>query len=1032
MTRVSSECFGFIILLAVMTLMVLLVVGTLPGGVEAETSYITGDWTVSNETVRIVDSTVDVAGNITIADRGRLVLENATLVANSTKSGEGVYVEAGGTLEVSNSTIEGNWRLTAFSILGNTTIVDSVIRTSSMVFHDGHSKVSGSVLSANLVIRSDVHIDDTSFMNLFVDYNVPAVRRNITCHISNCTIYGTGQVSSYSVPGYTTRITIDNCTFGTNDYGFIITLDQGLDLTLNGCTFTHNRVAISIGQIQGGAIRLENNILSGPGKESGSTGIRLFMKDRPVIEMTGNNVSNFRYGFLLVAREGPKCAASFGNLSARDCQWAVYAYSDYEPNADFHLTIHNSTFSDIDTCFIADDGARISVFDTKPIPGSGSVAGGGKWIRGYTTLAVGSVHWDGGSGISRGTLDLLDADASKVVSFDIERLTSKTILGWEVTRQSEKKLRDLRPSITIDSTEFTGEDIDVWGPMPVTVYLIDHVIPEIETTSPHHGSVHNKDHIAVEGDYYEAGSGLTNISYLLVGGSPVDIYAFHECKWTLLLSGLAEGRHDLMVWATDGVGNVADKVIITFYIDTVLPTIELEEVPGGVNNSTLWVRGWTEPMAIIEVKGHLVSADGLGNFELEVHLEEGLNIIVILVRDVAGNENSTNRQLVLDTEAPYLTVTSPSTGTWTNQRTVLVEGWTEPEVLLKVNGDPVELDGITFQREVDLTEGEFHIQVVVTDPGVNMVTVNLVIYVDWVEPSLAIEQPEGSLVYTRETTIQLLGFAEDSALEEVTINGEALFTMEGSFLRRLDLMEGTSEFDIMACDIAGNRNSTHITIVRDNTPPSIDVRLVPLDGELVDTGKGLYCTGPILLVEIVAFEEFYINLHGREIGPVLNTTVEFDLSEGSNEIVLVVRDLAGNEGDPFEVMVILDTMIPPLTVLAPRSGSKTTDERITIRGQTEPGIYLSINDDRFPILSNGDFRGELSLEPGPNEFHIIVADHAGHYNETTIIVTKEEPDDDLRVAFTSPWMLVVIGLSVAAVVGWVMSRSRGSRKDGDM
>ena len=255
--------------------------------------------------------------------------------------------------------------------------------------------------------------------------------------------------------------------------------------------------------------------------------------------------------------------------------------------------------------------------------------------------------------------------------------------------------------------------------------------------------------------------------------------------------------------------------------------------------------------------------------------------------------------------------------------------------------------------------------------------------------------------------------------------------MGWTFLKRLDVPEGMTDFNITAIDAAGNMNSTIITIVGDSTPPSIDVRLVPLVGELVDTGTGLYCTGPDLEVEINASEEIFVTVYGREMGPALNTTVGFELWEGPNDIFITVRDIAGNEGDPIDLLVILDTKTPTLKVLAPRSGAKTKAESVFIQGHTEPGIILSINDVRVPIHSGGTFLVEFPLETGPNEFHIVVADHAGHSNETTIIVTKEEPEGDLSVGFTSHWTVVLIGLSMAAVVGWAWSRRRGSRDDGD-
>ena len=172
---------GTFVLITATALTVLMVMIAFPEVTEAGTSYITGDWTVANETVRVVDSTIDVSGNITIGAGGILVLENATLIANSTVEGEGIFVEVGGILEAYNSTIEGRSGLTVFRSLGDVRLTDArVQRMGSMVLDDGYMSSTNSYIWCRPVIRTDIDIVNSSLNNPLLEYNHPSVQRNIT------------------------------------------------------------------------------------------------------------------------------------------------------------------------------------------------------------------------------------------------------------------------------------------------------------------------------------------------------------------------------------------------------------------------------------------------------------------------------------------------------------------------------------------------------------------------------------------------------------------------------------------------------------------------------------------------------------------------------------------------------------------------------------------------------------------------------------------------------------------------------------
>lgn len=103
---------------------------------------------------------------------------------------------------------------------------------------------------------------------------------------------------------------------------------------------------------------------------------------------------------------------------------------------------------------------------------------------------------------------------------------------------------------------------------------------------------------------------------------------------------LAEGRSLLSIKVTDQAGNEVLRGI-AFTVDTSVPTIAfLRGNETSTTNETFFLRGLTEPNAVIVIGGYTTQADSAGSFALPLHLHAGANVIAVTSTDSAGNSGS--------------------------------------------------------------------------------------------------------------------------------------------------------------------------------------------------------------------------------------------------------------------------------------------------------------------------------------------------------------------------------------------------------
>jgi hypothetical protein len=127
------------------------------------------------------------------------------------------------------------------------------------------------------------------------------------------------------------------------------------------------------------------------------------------------------------------------------------------------------------------------------------------------------------------------------------------------------------------------------------------------------------------------------------------------------------------------------------------------------------------------------------------------------------------------------------------------------------------------------------------------------------------------------------------------------------------------------------------------------------------------------------------------------------LKEGANILGARLLGPAGN-GPTFELPIELDTRPPTLEVHSPRENQSTEEDRVTVRGQSDPGAALSVlnrktREEREQVVGpDGSFEEVVFLEPGENVIRIRVSDVARNAND--VERTVDRAGDRVRARLT--------------------------------
>ncbi len=301
------------------------------------------------------------------------------------------------------------------------------------------------------------------------------------------------------------------------------------------------------------------------------------------------------------------------------------------------------------------------------------------------------------------------------------------VIEYRITRTSGVEVT----TITIDGTETSYNDTTVvsWREYSYTVTAIttvgesaesDEVVvlvpdespPTLTIDSPADDSYLNSEDVLVSWIGTDDESGIQNYSVSVDGAAPVDV----EANTSYSAASLADGEHQVTVWATDNAGNV-ESASVTFVVDTQAPEVEsttpsVEEVLVDTVIAATFSEAMDEDSVTFTVSdgvtGLITWVGNTATFTPDEDLEYDTEYLVIVEgEDLAGNELSSYG----------FSFTTTDTG--------LVEG-----VVVDENGDVMVGANVslsTGEFAITGSDGEFSIR---AHPGANKVTIKKAGYED--------------------------------------------------------------------------------------------------------------------------------------------------------------------------------------------------------------------------------------------------------------------------------------------------------------
>lgn len=706
-----------------------------------------------------------------------------------------------------------------------------------------------------------------------------------------------------------TSISLENTTMDGMNRALVL---RGHDGQVNGCTF-HGRLLEDILAIDS-VISLRHADLSGPLEDKVIVmtrgEVKLFCTLQVYVTWSSNAPA---VGATVMVRDNALTTLAIRSAQDPDGRISQLVINTYIVQASGVVTRNpytiNASFSGVATQvgLVLEEDTEITVILHDSVapdvhilsPESGS-------IQQSSVIRVVGTAWDYQSEL-----------ASVRISVDGENWTTiEGATSWNVkinvTNETIDRF-DGRIVVQVVATDNAGNDA-----MDATAVRIIQRPPGVTVYFPPDGYVTNEASLKV--------SGVTDQGALVrINGVPVDVLVtMFEATLTLV-----EGENTISIMSTDILGNTA-VVRLKVTLDTRPPYVVLSNPSGNVvtNLNTMTVVAVLENDLQVEVNGESVAYGSdwypldSGRLEYPVSLVEDENNIVIWAMDPAGNTIRISRQVLFDSEPPWIEVTRPTEGMHVSSHYVEVMGTVDPTAVLRLNGEVVTTaDGI-FMVSISAAEGANTLVFWAVDGAGNERTMEIGFTVDTEMPSLVLTSPTEDPQVVTTSRFQITGTVESAGMVTATsltldgypfttiddgAGGETIFYLaiseeDGTFEIPVDLADGLNEMTVEVWDATGNSASITVRLVLDTKAPLLTVLVNPSrtrdDGTIETWDRNIHITGS-------TEPDAALELNGVRIVVAEDGTYEayYKLSKDSDTLLsLTSVDKAGNVRMWEEVM----------------------------------------------------------------------------------------------------------------------------------
>jgi RHS repeat-associated protein len=418
---------------------------------------------------------------------------------------------------------------------------------------------------------------------------------------------------------------------------------------------------------------------------------------------------------------------------------------------------------------------------------------------------------------------------------------------------------------------------------------------------------------------------------------------------------IEERSHSLAVSATDAAGNTGTAGA-TFTIDRTAPVITIAPIPPFTNQNV------TPSITVDGAETYTATLNGLP-YAGTVIIEERSHSLAVSVTDAAGNTGAADATFTIDRTAPVITIAPIAA--FTNQNVT-------PAITVSgADTYTATLNGNAYTAGTVVTDEREHaLAASATDAAGNTATVTATFTIDRTAPLVEIE-PIAPL--TNQTVTPVITVNEQ-AVVAATLNGAAYQT--GTVIAE----ERAYSLVVTATDRAGNTGTANTAFTIDRTPPPIAFTS-PAPEALLGT-RQVTVTGTAGDAVRVLVNTALATLQGDG-----TFTAQLELREGTNDIVAIAADAAGNEGTR-SLRVHLDTRAPELDVLAPASGACIGTADVAVRVSAGDAVRVVMRaGEATPVdaARNGaEWSANVAVPEGSVAVIIEATDAGGHISRRVL------------------------------------------------
>ncbi|MHA2281377.1 MAG: beta strand repeat-containing protein [Promethearchaeota archaeon] len=507
--------------------------------------------------------------------------------------------------------------------------------------------------------------------------------------------------------------------------------------------------------------------------------------------------------------------------------------------------------------------------------------------------------------------------------------------------------------------------------------------------------------------------------YTLNGGSPIYITSttgtINSTEWGILPDGSVE----IMFYANDAAANEGSNSV-TVTKDTTDPVITIMLPVAGIYSDapaydiTITEANLDQYWYTLNGGSYFFITSTTGTIDSTEwgNLPDGSVEIIFYANDTAGNEDSNSVTVTKDTTDPFITITLPVAGVYSDAPAydiTITEDNLDQYWYTLNGGSSIYITSTTGTINStewgSLPDGSVEIIFYANDDAGNEGSSSVTVTKDATDSIITITTPLAG-VYSGAPTYDITITEPNLDQYWYALNGGSpiYITSTTGTINSIEwstLPDGSVVIIFYANDTAGNEGSNSVTVTKDTMDPVINITLPLAD---------VYSDASAYDITIIEdnLDQYWYTLNGGSPIYITSTTGTINSTEWGNlpddsvEIMFYANDTAGNEGSN-SITVTKDTTDPVITIMLPvvdvYNGAPAYDITITEANLNQYWYTLNGGSPIYITSTTGTINSTEwgTLPDGSVEIIFYANDDADNEGSSSVTVAKDTTDPVITI-----------------------------------